>query len=123
MHRAGNEYIFESKPGLADARDARPVHAALAALHYPDVPASVGRFEGDFFDPEKWKPEYPNSAFRNMRPDDAFWAARIVSRFTNDAIRAVVDKGEVQRSARDRIHHGDAHQAARQGRCRPGWPA
>ena len=33
------------------------------------------------FDPLRWKPEYPNPAFDNMRPDDAFWAARIVATF------------------------------------------
>ncbi len=27
-----------------------------------------------------------------MRPDDAFWAARIVSKFSDEAIRAVVEK-------------------------------
>jgi hypothetical protein len=29
-----------------------------------------------------------------MRPDDAFWAARIVSKFSDDAIRAVVEKAQ-----------------------------
>jgi hypothetical protein len=59
---------------------------------YPDVPSSVGRIEAERFDPLKWKPEYPNSAFDNMRPDDAFWAARIVSKFPDEVIRAVVAK-------------------------------
>ena len=40
----------------------------------------------------QWKPEYPNPAFANMRPDDAFWAARMVSKFSDAAIRAVVEK-------------------------------
>jgi hypothetical protein len=61
-------------------------------IDYPDVPSSVGRFEGDAFDAERWKPEYPNAAFDNMRPDDAFWAARIVSKFSDQAIRAIVEK-------------------------------
>jgi hypothetical protein len=52
----------------------------------------VGRFEAEFFDPVKWKPEYPNPAFDNMRPDDAFWAARLVARFSDEAIHAVVAK-------------------------------
>ena len=56
------------------------------------MPDSVGRLEAERFDPLKWKPEYPNPAFENMRPDDAFWAARIVSKFTDEAIRAVVEK-------------------------------
>jgi hypothetical protein len=61
-------------------------------IRYPDVPDSVGRLEADAFDPLKWVPEYPNSAFDNMRPDDAFWAARIVSKFTNEMIRGIVEK-------------------------------
>ena len=85
-------------------------------IDYPDVPPSVGRFEGDAFDPEQWKPEYPNPAFGNMRPDDAFWAARIVARFSDDAIRAIVEKAQLHGSARGRITStADADQAARQG--------
>ena len=29
-----------------------------------------------------------------MRPDDAFWAARIVARFTDEMIRGVVEKAQ-----------------------------
>src|SRR5205085_12160048 len=63
-------------------------------FRYPDVPASVGRFEGTRFKPEAWKPEYPNPAFQNMRPEDAFWGARLVARFTPEDVAAVVGKGE-----------------------------
>ena len=93
-HRPGNEYIFESKPGWLTLATLGLYTRPWLHYTYPDVPKSVGRFEGDFFDPERWKPEYPNPAFRNMRSDDAFWAARIVSRFNNDLIRAVVQKAK-----------------------------
>ena len=60
-------------------------------INYPgDLPPSVGRVEGDAFQPEKWKPEYPNPAFDNMRADDAFWGARIVAAFSDEAIAAIV---------------------------------
>jgi hypothetical protein len=91
-HRSGNEYILEWKPGWLTLATLGAYTRPWMRIDYPDVPASVGRFEGDAFDPEKWKPEYPNPAFYNMRPDDAFWAARIVSRFTDEAIGAVVAK-------------------------------
>jgi len=91
-HRAGNEYILEWKPGWLTLATLGIYTRPWLHYNYPDVPASVGRFEGDSFDPETWKPEYPNPAFRNMRADDAFWAARIVSRFGDDAIRAIVAK-------------------------------
>ena len=91
-HRAGNEYIFESRPGWLTLATLGIYTRPWMHIDYPDVPPSVGRFEGVAFDPLTWRPEYPNSAFDNMRADDAFWAARIVSRFSDDAIRAVVAK-------------------------------
>ena len=93
-HRAGNEYIFEQQPGWLTLATLGLYMRPWMLIDYPDVPASIGRFEGDSFDPSAWKPEYPNPAFDNMRPDDAFWAARIVSRFSDDAIGAIVAKAQ-----------------------------
>jgi hypothetical protein len=90
--RGGHEYIFEGPPGWLTLATFGLYTRPWMRIPYPPVPASVGRFEAAAFDPLRWKPEYPNTAFDNMRPDDAFWAARIVSRFSNDAIRAVVEK-------------------------------
>jgi hypothetical protein len=64
-----------------------------ARAHYPHLP-SVGRFEYELFDPEKWTPEYRNPAFRNMLPDDAFWAARQVMAFTDEQLAAIVRTGQ-----------------------------
>ena len=64
-----------------------------ADFPYPEL-AEIGRIEGDFFDPDKWKPFYPNAAFDRMFADDAFWAAKIVAQFSDDAIRAIVKTGQ-----------------------------
>jgi len=53
------------------------------------VPA-VGRLESTYYRPENWKPDYPNPAFRNARPEDRFWAARIVAAFPDEAVAALV---------------------------------
>jgi hypothetical protein len=92
--RAGNEYVIDWGPiaksaftlGLADRPWRRVQYRA-----YPEV----GNFESDFFDPDRWKPEYPNPAFDRMRPEDAFWAARIVARFSDEAVRAIVTTGRL----------------------------
>ncbi|HEY6613517.1 MAG TPA: hypothetical protein VIZ32_03335, partial [Vicinamibacterales bacterium] len=55
-------------------------------------PPSAGAFDSTSFDPVQWKPNYPNPAFANMRPDDAFWGARLAARFSDAAIRAIVDQ-------------------------------
>jgi hypothetical protein len=91
-HRSGNEYIFEQKPGWLTLTTLGLYVRPWMTIDYPRVPRSVGRLEAERFDPLNWKPEYPNSAFDNMRPADAFWAARIVSKFSNEAIRAIVEK-------------------------------
>jgi hypothetical protein len=91
-HRAGNEYIVEWPEGWLTLATLGFYTREWLHIDYPDVPASVGRFEASAFDPASWRPEYPNSAFDNMRADDAFWAARIVSSFRDADIRAIVSK-------------------------------
>jgi hypothetical protein len=61
---------------------------------YPDH-ASIGRFEAAWFEPETWKPEYPNPAFLNATDEDTYWAAKIVMSFTADEIRAIVKTGQL----------------------------
>ena len=55
---------------------------------------SIGRFEGDYFKPEEWKPRIPTASMLNARADDNFWAARRVMAFTNEMIRAIVKTGQ-----------------------------
>jgi hypothetical protein len=90
--RAGNEYILEWGPAMKTLATLGLYIRPWILVDYWEGAKSVGRFEGDFFDPVKWRPEYPNPAFDNMTPDDAFWAARLVSKFSDEAIRAVVAK-------------------------------
>jgi hypothetical protein len=90
--RAGNEYILEWGPALKTLVTFGLYVRPWILVDYWEEAKSVGRFEGDFFDPVKWRPEYPNPAFDNLTPDDAFWGARLVSKFSDEAIRAVVAK-------------------------------
>ena len=57
-----------------------------------DGPPSAGAFDSTSFDPVRWKANYPNPAFSNMRADDAFWGARLVARFSDQAIRTIVEQ-------------------------------
>src|SRR5262245_34452928 len=62
-------------------------------VKYVEYP-SIGKFEGDVFDPRKWRPQTPTTAYMETRDDDAFWAARRVAAFTDDMIRAAVHTGQ-----------------------------
>jgi hypothetical protein len=64
------------------------------SINWSDDP-SVGNIEADAFDPASWKTEYPNPAFKQMDAADAFWAASIMSRFTDAMVRAVVEEARL----------------------------
>ncbi|WP_437758999.1 hypothetical protein [Sorangium sp. So ce1389] len=53
-----------------------------------------GYYDVEHFDPEGWKNEYPNPAFSRMTERDGAWMARILSRFSEDDVRALVGMGK-----------------------------
>ncbi len=89
--RLGNEYMASTKMDtLKDIFLLGIVPAPWEQAHFPKLPA-IGNFESSLFDPDTWKPEYPNPAFLNRLPDDDYWGAKQVMAFSNDDIRAIVE--------------------------------
>jgi hypothetical protein len=62
-------------------------------VDYKEHPA-IGRFEGEEFDPEKWKSRVPMAAMLRARDDDNFWAARRVLAISDEMVRAMVKSGQ-----------------------------
>jgi hypothetical protein len=58
----------------------------------PGLP-SIGFIEASAFDPDGWRPDYPNPAFDDRTDRDVRWGARIVAGFTDEHIRAAVEQG------------------------------
>lgn len=88
--RAGNEFLWERRPTLITMLTFGFYVRPWIKVDYPDIPA-VGRIEAEYFQPDDWKPEYPNAAFGNARPEDRFWAARIIAGIPEQAIGAVIE--------------------------------
>ena len=65
-------------------------------IEWPDLDtlSSIGRWEATVYEPEAWRNDYPNPAFARMTDRDAFWAAKIIMRFTPEELRAIVETGE-----------------------------
>jgi hypothetical protein len=63
---------------------------------------SIGKFEGDGFDPRTWRPQTPTTAYMELRDDDAFWAAQRVGAFSNDMIAAIIHTGEFSDAAAEK---------------------
>jgi hypothetical protein len=100
--RGGNEYLIDggsTAKGLVSFGLWQP---EWTKVRYRDDPA-LGNIEADFFDPAKWKTEYPQPAFDQMDSADAFWAARIASRFTDPMIRSIVETARLSNPETARI--------------------
>jgi len=100
--RAGNEYVIEWSPVFKTLFGLGLWQRPWRGVEYRVYP-EIGRIESSFFRPDRWKPEYPNPAFRRMQPQDAFWATRIVARFSDEAIRALVHTGEFSDAEAERF--------------------
>ena len=70
-------------------------------VNYTEAP-SIGKFEGQRFDPRTWRPQTPTTAYLELRDDDAFWAAQRVGAFSDEMIRAVVHTGEFSDAANEK---------------------
>ena len=53
----------------------------------------VGYYDAESFHPTKFKPQQPNTAFAHLTDRDGYWAAKIVSSFRDEHIRAAVERG------------------------------
>src|SRR4029453_11251766 len=60
---------------------------------YKEHPA-IGRFEGEEFDPEKWKSRVPMAAMLRAGDGGNFWAPRRGMAFSDEMIRALVKAGQ-----------------------------
>jgi hypothetical protein len=90
----GYAYVFDLEQALVSLGTLGLRQWSWENARPEGIPASVGYFEGDIFDPPGWKPLQANQAFDDMTHQDAFWAARILAQFTEDDIRACVAAGE-----------------------------
>jgi hypothetical protein len=64
---------------------------APPAIEHP----ALGYLKATEFDPDEWKTAWDNPAFFAMTDADAYWAAKIVSSFTGEHIRAAVLEGQL----------------------------
>ena len=88
--RAGNEYYIDGKQIGKGLLTFGLWQRDWMKIAYPQFPG-VGNIEAVAFDPARWKTEYPHPAFEQMDAADAFWAASIAARFSDQMIRSIVE--------------------------------
>ena len=92
LTRFGNEYFLDfgaiGRSMIEAGFYVKPWEVPVKMEH-----PAAGYFEAEYFDPERWRPTYPNPAFLRTTLRDAYWGAKIVTSFTDDDIDAMVHTG------------------------------
>jgi hypothetical protein len=63
----------------------------------------LGYYEAELFEPEPWRPGYPNPAFSRMSERDAAWMARIIARFSDAHLETLIDTASLADEALRRV--------------------
>lgn len=91
--REGNELAYDRGSTFKNIAGMGIWSPRWMRARYPKYP-SVGHFEYNTFEPERWITNYELAPFANRLPDDTFWAAKQVTAFTDEDIAAIVSTGE-----------------------------
>lgn len=88
--RYNYEYSFDL-PAIVGRAAALGLHEdAWRRVRRPAGLPEIGYFDNRGFDPEEFKPLVPNTAFANLTRRDGYWAAKIISAFTDEHLKAIV---------------------------------
>ena len=91
--REGNEPMWDRGPTAKNVIGLGIFTPRWMRASYPKF-RSVGRFEYETFDPEKWVANQRLAPFENRLPDDTYWAAKQVMAFSDEDLQALVSTGQ-----------------------------
>ncbi len=94
--RYGYEFSLDLPPTLGRILALGFHDDAWRYLTRPPGLPEIGYFESALFDPLEFKSLQPNSAFADMTIRDGYWAAKIISTFTDEQLSAIVAEAGFQ---------------------------
>jgi hypothetical protein len=94
---ACHEYTLDLVRILARAVALGTQQDVWRRLDPPEGLEEVGYFESERFEPMAFKPLEPNTAFANLTKRDAYWAAKIITAFTDRHLETIVAEGHYPR--------------------------
>lgn len=86
----GRASYFDATVAMTDLVTLGLVHRPWYHVAPPAMPEVFGYFGADHFVPSEWRPAYGNPAFDQMTIRDALWAVRIIARFSDADLAAIV---------------------------------
>lgn len=93
--RMGHSYYFDSEHVFTDWLTLGMVPRPWHRVSINEEAEIFGYYSAKEFVPSEWRAGYGNPAFDRMTGRDAMWMVRILSRITDDHIRAMVKTGKL----------------------------
>lgn len=94
IHKWGWEATLDPRSFLRRTLTLGMVEEDYRQMERPEDLPEIGWFEAEAFTPRGYAPPMPNPAFARLNVRDGYWAAKILSAFTDDHLRAAVQQGE-----------------------------
>lgn len=102
--REGMEYNVGLWASLGRAFTLGYYRVGWEDMSWTVIDPTIGWLQGEGFEPERWKPNWPNRAFQMATDRDGYWGAKLVGSFSDGQIRAAVDAGRLpSKFARDTL--------------------
>ncbi|MCA9565688.1 MAG: hypothetical protein KC561_19455, partial [Myxococcales bacterium] len=99
--RLGHSAYFDFPHVVADWLTFGAISRPWDEVEWSDRAPILGYYDSAHFEPEDWRPGYPNPAFLRMDDGDAAWMARIIAQISDDHLRAMLDESALSTPAHD----------------------
>jgi hypothetical protein len=93
--RGGHSYYFDLPQIAGDFVTFGARERPWDRSRFGPAGPALGYFDVARFDPDDWKPHYPNPAFVRRTERDAAWMTRIVAAFDDQILRAIVEEAKI----------------------------
>jgi hypothetical protein len=90
--RRGHDYWIDPRTMLQDWLTLGTRERPWDRARLGPAGLALGYYDVDQFEPERWRPRYPNPAFSSMTEHDAAWMARILARLSPQHIARILDR-------------------------------
>jgi hypothetical protein len=94
--RLGHAYYLDIPYLLEDALTLGLVNRPWQFQRYGPTGPVLGYYDVERFEPDLWRPGYPNPAFGRAGERDNAWMARIIARFTEEHLLAALQPARIQ---------------------------
>jgi hypothetical protein len=101
--RIGHAYYLDFPYVMEDFITFGTIQRPWDDLRFGPTGKVFGYYDVEHFNPDRFRPGYPNPAFVRKSERDSAWMARILARLTDEHLAAIVENAGMQPRYRDRL--------------------